>query len=1168
MPKIEVAMSNQLEFSVRLQMMTDAFNRNVREAGDRFSQMTRSIEQNVARMNQDTERASDLLGRLGRTDTNVLTSEIEQAANELRRMGAGARLSQEQIDAAMRQSATHVARLAQQLDVARQEAERLGRADASPDDIERATQEISRLERELQRAERASTQLSDEMARAMNRAADTSDNARNAIYRMANIRLPDTITNQINQMRRALTEFQRNSGAPAEEIARVTRITEEQIRRLEQELRGLDDQIDRTTDGTQRFSGGIGGVRNAIGSLQGMLAAVGLGIGANEIIEMSDAFKTLEARIKLATGEGINFQTGFDGVKRIADETFSSVENTGELFARITQAAETLGLAQSEVLGVTQTINQAIKLSGGSAASADAAITQLIQGLQSGVVRGEEFNSIMEQAPRLAQAMANGLGVTRGELRALAQDGQLTSEVVIKAVQSQAQTIAEEFGTLPTTVGNSLMRLKNQMFEFVGEMDKSVNQSSKLAEAINLITDSLGDLDPATVAAVNEAFNQMMTTVGGLWRVITTYYEQLNGWINTLTNNTDAANEQVGFITRTMQGVTIVMGAINDGIKAIEIAMHAVTGVSSLFLSTLTEGLSKLTFGEVSKGLADFAERLKTQSTESFGKAEEAALSFESSTKQAFDNAAQTAQDRLNATADTATQAYLAIATDGTSSAEAIQGAFIEMATAQIAAYGDANLAALQAEAAQRGLKLEINEAGKAVVEAMTNAELVTNNAALATEKATDSANKLAESVGVGLSKGYQEAKASVLALSDDFKVLSDAGYDAGEVMVAALTDMVKKAKNADEIKDVIAMWEELGEQGKLTGEDLAAGLDLANERLDALTDGVNSVNEAYKILGLTTRQEAAKQAEAYTQAYSMIVKDGEATAGQLTEAFKKTAKAQIAANGDVISATLKTQAAQRGLKIEIDETGRVSFVALDKVKKATDAIRPPIDRARDSMNGLGTSANSAGNSMVKAAERAYQSYDKLESKVRSLQSAQKEVEAANNQLRYGKDTAPTEGNQFGSRADVENFLKQSGLSEEQAREQTRKLYSKAGQNDGALDFAKLQGFQEGQKLSTNDLNNFKSASQYLADIAEKSRNSKTSSYGAKSSSSSTNVLDTYAQQSVPMHADPNSSNMSLRVVNADIKITLNGYKATSNVEQSALELIKELEESKAISGY
>ena len=197
---------------------------------------------------------------------------------------------------------------------------------------------------------------------------------------MANIRVPETIRGEIDQINRTLVNFQQNSGRPAAEIERATRAAEEQIRRLERELNGVDDTIRRTDVSTNNFSGNVGKLRTAMSGLTGLLAAAGIGIGASEIIEMSDAFVTLEAKVKLATGEGAAFVTGFQGVTDITKETFTSVENTGELFARITQASESLGLAQGEILSVTKTINEAIKLSGGSAASADAAIIQLVQG--------------------------------------------------------------------------------------------------------------------------------------------------------------------------------------------------------------------------------------------------------------------------------------------------------------------------------------------------------------------------------------------------------------------------------------------------------------------------------------------------------------------------------------------------------------------------------------------------------------------------------------------------------------------------------------------------------------------------------------------------------------------------------------------------------------------
>jgi len=100
------------------------------------------------------------------------------------------------------------------------------------------------------------------------------------------------------------------------------------------------------------------------------------------------------------------FHSALEGVRVIATQTTTSLESTANLYARISQAGKDLGVTQEQALEVTRAINQSIQISGGSAASADAAITQMIQALQSGVLRGEEFNSMMEQAPRLTTALA------------------------------------------------------------------------------------------------------------------------------------------------------------------------------------------------------------------------------------------------------------------------------------------------------------------------------------------------------------------------------------------------------------------------------------------------------------------------------------------------------------------------------------------------------------------------------------------------------------------------------------------------------------------------------------------------------------------------------------------------------------------------------------------
>ena len=233
---------------------------------------------------------------------------------------------------------------------------------------------------------------------------------------------------------------------------------------------------------------------------------------AKSVADTADEFRNLEARVKLATGEGPLFQAAFDGVTQVALRTNTALNETGTLFARLakagTEAGQSAQLAQDNALRLTETINQAIQLSGGSADSSRAAITQLIQGLQSGVLRGEEFNSVMEQAPRLAQAMANGLGVTTGALRNLAGQGALTAEVVMNALRGQADVVANEFSKLPPTVGRALQNLTTQWTLYVGQSDNGLVSSANAAKVINALA---GNLDTLVTT---------LTAAGKLWAAI------------------------------------------------------------------------------------------------------------------------------------------------------------------------------------------------------------------------------------------------------------------------------------------------------------------------------------------------------------------------------------------------------------------------------------------------------------------------------------------------------------------------------------------------------------------------------------------------------------------------------------------------------------------------
>ncbi|MDO6804750.1 tape measure protein, partial [Wenyingzhuangia sp. 1_MG-2023] len=128
-------------------------------------------------------------------------------------------------------------------------------------------------------------------------------------------------------------------------------------------------------------------------------------------------------------------------------------------------------------------------------------ITQLSQALAAGVLRGDEFNSVMEQSPRLSQALSASLGVTTGELRAMAEQGQLTTDTVVKALKEQAAAIDDEFSQMPATVGASVEKLKNEWQIFIGELNETSGASELAVDAINGVADSLGTIgDVASTA--------------------------------------------------------------------------------------------------------------------------------------------------------------------------------------------------------------------------------------------------------------------------------------------------------------------------------------------------------------------------------------------------------------------------------------------------------------------------------------------------------------------------------------------------------------------------------------------------------------------------------------------------------------------------------------------
>lgn len=419
-------------------------------------------------------------------------------------------------------------------------------------------------------------------------------------------------TRALDNSRATLTAY----GVSSNNVAQAERTTRQAIGQAREEVAKLAPAYNaagnaaaasgsKQTKSAQEVRSALAGVGDTLRTIQNIaLTAVGgtfLTSLARDVGAVADQYNNLRARLSLVTGEGPALEAAFEAVRQVALQTSSDLESTVTLFGRIAQAGKEFGVSQQQSLELTRTIGQAIQVSGGSAESANAAIVQLVQGLQSGVLRGEEFNSVMEQAPRLARALADGLGVTTGELRAMAQQGRLTTEVVLTALQGQAEAVQNEFEKLPPTIGRALENLQTQWISYVGNVDKATNSSQSAAKAIAAIGENLDSIVGVAIRAASG--------VQAAWGVM-------------------------------VAGANTVLGASYAvGAAFATMAQGVMSG-----LATLREGLSKVTFGGLSAGFKEAADDAR-ESAGGFGAAADALASKAKQSLGTVADAAQTARN-------------------------------------------------------------------------------------------------------------------------------------------------------------------------------------------------------------------------------------------------------------------------------------------------------------------------------------------------------------------------------------------------------------------------------------------------------------------------------------------------------------------------------------------
>lgn len=257
----------------------------------------------------------------------------------------------------------------------------------------------------------------------------------------------------------------------------------------------LQDDASRGIDTARGHVRGIGQEVDRVKQLMvGFFSFVAIKAGIKQVVTLSDKFASLAARIKLATTSQDEYNAAQDQLFAIAQRSRTSLESVVGLYAKVQIGIRSLGGTQQQAFVTTEAVTQAFKISGATATESAGGIQQLTQSMASGVLRGDEFNSVMENGSRVSRALADGLNVPIGKLRGLAEAGELTSTRVINALLSQKDVLAAEYAQLPVTVSGAWQQLENQFLKYIGTSKNASEATRSIAASIEFITDHLNEL--------------------------------------------------------------------------------------------------------------------------------------------------------------------------------------------------------------------------------------------------------------------------------------------------------------------------------------------------------------------------------------------------------------------------------------------------------------------------------------------------------------------------------------------------------------------------------------------------------------------------------------------------------------------------------------------------
>lgn len=275
------------------------------------------------------------------------------------------------------------------------------------------------------------------------------------------------------------------------QLGNIVYEVELEVAKLLEAQREVNSRLDSMQDGMSRSSRSADRLETSLNRVGTAIAAAFTIETARRIIEIADNMSVLQARITRLSSSAIEAEETMKSLSSIASTTGNSLADTEKLWESMTSSLKEAGATNSQILALTSTLQKIGTIGGSSAEEMSNALRQFGQSIAGGVVRAEEFNSVLEQMPELARQIATGLGLSMGQLRQRMLEGKLTASDALNAIQGRAQVVNEEFDKMPISVERAKNSLDVAFKNVIGDLNQSIGLTQTLAGLMQTVSDNL-----------------------------------------------------------------------------------------------------------------------------------------------------------------------------------------------------------------------------------------------------------------------------------------------------------------------------------------------------------------------------------------------------------------------------------------------------------------------------------------------------------------------------------------------------------------------------------------------------------------------------------------------------------------------------------------------------